>query len=122
MALIAEVACGAAKGAQTVVMLTTSSGTALARHLARAGLPPDTRTEHLLARHDPQAQGVLDAWAGPLRQAIDSLITLCNPQLVVIGGGAGRGQQPWPPWRAVRNPNPGSMPRSSRQCWAMMQA
>ena len=136
MALLGEVACGAATGALNAVMLTigtgiggaiisqgkvlrgtgtagqlghivvdpdglpcvcgrtgcvetTSSGTAFGHHLVAAGLPPDTRAEHLLARDDAQARAVLDAWAGPLRQAIDTLITMCNPQVVVIGGGAG---------------------------------
>ena len=68
---------------------TLSSGTAFATHLAAAGLPADTRAEALLARQDPAAGAVLDAWARPLRAAIDSLISICNPDIVVIGGGAG---------------------------------
>ena len=138
MALLGEAACGAAKGALNVVMLTigtgiggaileqgqvlrgcgtagqlghivvdpdgvpcvcgrigcvetTSSGTAFGGHLACAGLPADTRAEDLMARTDPSARGVLAAWARPLRQAIDSLTTICNPDLVVLGGGAGAG-------------------------------
>lgn len=138
MALLGEVACGAAKGAQNVVMLTigtgiggaileqgqilrgrgtagqlghivvdpdglpcvcgrtgcvetVSSGTAFGHHLAQAGLPAATRAQDLLARDDAESWAVLDAWAGPLHQAVESLITLCNPDLVVIGGGAGGG-------------------------------
>ncbi len=68
---------------------TVSSGTAFATHLAEAGLPPETRAEDLLARQDPVARGVIAAWAVPLRAAIDSLIATCNPDCVVIGGGAG---------------------------------
>jgi glucokinase len=68
---------------------TVSSGTAFATHLAEAGLPPGTRAEDLLARDDAVARGVIAAWAVPLRAAIDSLIATCNPDAVVIGGGAG---------------------------------
>jgi glucokinase len=136
MALLGEVACGAARGARNVVMLTigtgiggaimdqgrilrgrgaagqlghlsvdpqgracvcgrigcvetVSSGTAFGLHLAEAGLPPATRVEDLLARDDAPARAVLTAWAAPLRRAIDSLIATCNPDLVLLGGGAG---------------------------------
>jgi glucokinase len=68
---------------------TVSSGTAFGTHLAEAGLPADTRAEDLLARQDPTARAVIAAWATPLRAAIDSLIATCNPDCVVIGGGAG---------------------------------
>ncbi|MFM2356914.1 MAG: hypothetical protein RLZZ528_2650 [Pseudomonadota bacterium] len=68
---------------------TVSSGTAFATHLAEAGLPASTRAEDLLARDDPTARAVIAAWATPLRAAIDSLIATCNPDCVVIGGGAG---------------------------------
>jgi glucokinase len=68
---------------------TVSSGTAFAMHLAEAGLPADTRVEDLLARDDAASRAVIRAWAAPLRAAIDTLITTCNPDCVVIGGGAG---------------------------------
>lgn len=68
---------------------TTSSGTAFGIHLAEAGLPATTRAEDLLARQDATARRVIDAWARPLRAVIDSLIATCNPDCVVIGGGAG---------------------------------
>lgn len=70
---------------------TVSAGTAFGLHLAEAGLPPDLHAEDLLARDDPAAAQVLDHWARPLRAAIDSLITIVNPDRVVIGGGAGPG-------------------------------
>jgi glucokinase len=68
---------------------TVSSGTAFGQHLAEAGLPPRTRAEALLARSDAPALQVIERWARPLRAAIDSLVTICNPDIVVIGGGAG---------------------------------
>ncbi|MGL5010540.1 MAG: ROK family protein [Paracoccaceae bacterium] len=68
---------------------TVSSGTAFGIHLAEAGLPTDTRAEDLLTRQDATARAVIAAWATPLRAAIDSLIATCNPDCVVIGGGAG---------------------------------
>jgi glucokinase len=68
---------------------TVSSGTAFGVHLAEVGLPATTRAEDLLARQDTVARGVISAWATPLRQAIETLISICNPQVVVIGGGAG---------------------------------
>ena len=40
-------------------------------------------------RDDPRAARVLAAWAGPLRTAIETLVAVCDPDLVVIGGGAG---------------------------------
>lgn len=76
--------CGRAGCVETV-----SSGSAFAVHLAEAGLPPGTRAEALLAREDAVARRVIAAWATPLRAAIDSLIATCNPDCVVIGGGAG---------------------------------
>lgn len=68
---------------------TTSSGTALGRLIAEAGLDAGTRIEDLLTRTDPPARGVVTAWSGPLRRAVDSLISILNPDLVVLGGGLG---------------------------------
>ncbi len=68
---------------------TTSSGTALGRLIADTGLPKGTRVEDLLARSDPPAHAIIAAWAGPLRRAVDSLISILNPDVVVIGGGLG---------------------------------
>jgi glucokinase len=139
MALIAEIAVGAASGRENVAMLTvgtgiggaivqegkivrgrmsagqfghvtvdvhgclctcgrhgcvetTSSGTALSRHLAEAGLAIDTTIDKLLALEaagDKVARGVLIAWAGPLRAAIDSIVAIVDPELVLLGGGLG---------------------------------
>lgn len=70
---------------------TESSGTAFGIHLAEAGLPAHLRVEDLLHRQstDPIAARVLQAWAAPLRRAIDTLITTLAPEAVLIGGGAG---------------------------------
>lgn len=68
---------------------TVSSGTAFGLHLSQAGLPTGTRAEDLLARSDATARGVITAWAQPLRCAIDTLIAICDPECVLIGGGAG---------------------------------
>ncbi|MCF8516828.1 MAG: ROK family protein [Rhodobacteraceae bacterium] len=70
---------------------TVSSGTAFGVHLAEAGLPASTRAHDLLARDEDIARKVIHAWASPLRAAIDTLIATCNPDCVVIGGGAGAG-------------------------------
>lgn len=68
---------------------TVSSGTAFARHLAEAGLPAETRAEALVEREDAAARQVIENWAGPLRQAIDSLVAALAPEVVVLGGGVG---------------------------------
>ena len=71
---------------------TTSSGTALARPVAEAGLPVGTRVEALLMageRGDPVATRVLELWARPLRFAIDSMVAAVAPDVVVLGGGLG---------------------------------
>jgi len=71
---------------------TMSSGTALRRHIAAAGLPESTSVEHLLARaagRDATAKAVLDAWAAPMRAAIDTVVAAFDPDLVVLGGGLG---------------------------------
>ncbi len=72
---------------------TVSSGTALGRHIARAGLGADVTAEQLLARAaagDPVARGILDAWAKPLRAAIDTAVAMFSPDLVLLGGGLGQ--------------------------------
>ena len=71
---------------------TVSSGTALRRHIGEAGLGDTTTAAELLARRDagdPVATGILQEWAGPLRVAIESLVAVLDPQLVVLGGGLG---------------------------------
>jgi glucokinase len=71
---------------------TVSSGTALGRHIAEAGLPATTTATDLLARRDAGdavADTVLRAWALPLRAAIDSLAATLCPETVVLGGGLG---------------------------------
>ncbi len=68
---------------------TTSSGTALSRHLGEAGLDPRTAIGDLLLRTDAAASTVLKRWAGPLRAAIDSLVATLDPERIVLGGGLG---------------------------------
>jgi glucokinase len=69
---------------------TTSSGTALRRHMAQAGLDLTTDVEALLRRDDTRARAVVTAWASPLRHAIDSIVAAVDPELVVLGGSLGR--------------------------------
>jgi glucokinase len=71
---------------------TTSSGTALRRHIAAAGLPRATTVESLLAQSasgDATARGVIAAWAAPMRIAIDTVVAAFDPDMVVLGGGLG---------------------------------
>jgi glucokinase len=157
MALIAEAACGAARGLREAALMTigtgiggavlrggrvlrgratagqlghmtvdagglpclcgrrgcvetTSSGTALGRLVAAAGLPPGTGVDALLARReaDPAAARLLADWAGPLRAAIETLAAVSAPEAVLLGGGLGRaaaaalaGLPPKPSWFPV---------------------
>ena len=71
---------------------TTSSGTALSRHIAAAGLEATTSIENILARSsggDEIATSVLTAWARPMRAAIDTAVAAFDPDLVILGGGLG---------------------------------
>lgn len=71
---------------------TTSSGTALGRHIAAAGLSPATTVETLLARAaegDVTAKDVIARWAAPMRVAIDTAVAAFDPEVVVLGGGLG---------------------------------
>lgn len=67
-----------------------ASGTALGHLVEAAGLPPDTTIESLLARRDDQdAAAILGSWGGAWRAAIDTVVAVLDPQLVLIGGGLG---------------------------------
>jgi glucokinase len=71
---------------------TVASGTALARHIAEAGLADNTSVEmvfDLCRGGDARALHVLKAWAYPLRAALDSAVASFDPELVVLGGGLG---------------------------------
>lgn len=71
---------------------TESSGTSLRRHLDEAGYGPEVRFESVLQQAvsgDSRAVGVLNAWAGPLRAAINTLSAAFDPDVVVLGGGMG---------------------------------
>ena len=69
---------------------TVSSGTALGRHIAEAGLPATTRAEDLVARPDPASRDVIERWIAPLRSGIDSLVATVDPDIIVLGGGLGQ--------------------------------
>lgn len=72
---------------------TTSSGTALARLIAAAQMPSDTRIEDLFRRDvagDAAATAVLLRWARPLRAAIDTAVAAFAPDLVMLGGALGQ--------------------------------
>lgn len=72
---------------------TMSSGTALTRLMAEAGLPPGTTAADLRSRAetgDAAAAALLAGWALPLRAAIDSLVAALDPEIVLLGGGLGR--------------------------------
>ncbi|WP_027144618.1 ROK family protein [Mesorhizobium sp. WSM3626] len=71
---------------------TTSSGTALGRHIARAGFGPNVSVDQLFARDaagDIKARGILETWARPMRAAIDTTVAMFDPDLVLLGGGLG---------------------------------
>ncbi|MDQ0474560.1 ROK family protein [Labrys wisconsinensis] len=75
---------------------TVSSGTALGRHVAAAGLPAGTSADRLFALEaagDPAARRALLAWATPLRAAIESIVAVADPDLVLLGGGLGAAAQ-----------------------------
>jgi glucokinase len=67
-----------------------ASGMALNHLIADAGLGGDT-AEALLERReaDPLAADVLRRWAGAWRDAIDTVVAVVDPDLVVLGGGLG---------------------------------
>jgi glucokinase len=76
---------------------TTSSGTALGRLVAKAGLPAGTTADALLAAAEAGhssarailARTILAAWATPLRSAIGSMVAVTDPDVVILGGGLG---------------------------------
>jgi glucokinase len=76
---------------------TTSSGTALGRLVAKAGLPAGTTADALLAAAQAGqssarailARAILEAWATPLRSAIGSMVAVADPEVVLLGGGLG---------------------------------
>lgn len=72
---------------------TFSSGTALGRLMAEAGFARAMRAANLIAAArggDAVARQVLASWAEPMRRAIESLVAMADPRLVLLGGGLGR--------------------------------
>ena len=69
-----------------------ASGTALNRRMHEAGVAEGTTAEVLLERAangDPVPTEVLAGWAGAWRTAIDTVVAVVDPDLVVLGGGLG---------------------------------
>ncbi len=67
------------------------SGTALSGYIVAAGLPPGTSVETLIDTHgqSPAAAAVLTRWVTSWRHAIDTVVAVLDPDLVVLGGGLG---------------------------------
>jgi glucokinase len=73
---------------------TTSSGTALRRLIHTYGLPPNTLLEDLFNSYesgDALGREVLLQWITPMKMAIDSMISVLDPDVVLLGGGLGEG-------------------------------
>ncbi len=71
---------------------TFSSGTALGRLIAAAGLPATTTVESLLAASatgDPGAADILRDWAAPMQRALETLVAVVDPVRLILGGGLG---------------------------------
>ena len=67
------------------------SGTALSGYIVAEGLPPGTSVETLIDTHgqSPAAAAVLTRWVTSWRHAIDTVVAILDPDLVVLGGGLG---------------------------------
>ncbi|MFD1798158.1 ROK family protein [Paracoccus aurantiacus] len=71
---------------------TQSSGTALGRLIVGEDLPADTQAGDLLARAangEAVPAAILADWAEPMRRALETLVAVADPKLIVIGGGLG---------------------------------
>lgn len=71
---------------------TLSSGTALGQLITKAGLRDTIRAEELHAlalAGDDVAINLLNEWARPFLRAIETLVSVADPRLVIIGGGLG---------------------------------
>jgi glucokinase len=72
---------------------TFSSGTALGQLMAEAGMPKEQRVQDLLIRAEQgnvSAQSLLEVWAAPLHRALQSLVAVADPQMILVGGGLGQ--------------------------------
>ncbi|OBZ94759.1 transcriptional regulator [Pararhizobium polonicum] len=70
---------------------TFSSGTALRRHMNEAGLQATSVSDvfEMAASGNTVAKAVLQAWASPLRVAVDNIAATMDPDVIVLGGGLG---------------------------------
>lgn len=80
---------GRCKCGRSGCLETESSGTALQRHIAEAGIAPGTGIDALLNSDSAAARRAVAAWAAPLRAGLDSLAAAFAPRLFVLGGGLG---------------------------------
>ena len=72
---------------------TFSSGTALGRLIAEAGLASATGAEELwraAEAGDAASRAVLERWASPFRRALETLVAVVDPGVILVGGGLGR--------------------------------
>jgi len=72
---------------------TFSSGTALGRMIAEAGLAPVIEADDLwraAAAGDAVSRKVLERWAAPFRRALETLVAIVDPGTIIVGGGLGR--------------------------------
>lgn len=71
---------------------TFSSGPALRQLITEAHLQDKSRAEDLLAlasKGDAVSTAVLDRWARPFQRALETLVSVMDPRLIVVGGGLG---------------------------------
>lgn len=72
---------------------TFSSGTVLGRLIAEAGLAPAIEADDLwraAEAGDAVSRAVLERWASPFRRALETLVAVVDPGVIVVGGGLGR--------------------------------
>lgn len=72
---------------------TLSSGTALRELIIEANMPPETRVEDLFVMEDSgneAARALLTRWVSPLEMAIESMVAVFGPDIVLLGGGLGK--------------------------------
>lgn len=72
---------------------TFSSGSALREYIKAASFPREVMIEDLFDMEEAgnkQAEEIITTWITPLRSAIDSLVAILHPELVLLGGGLGQ--------------------------------
>ena len=72
---------------------TFSSGTALGRLIAEAGLAAPAEAGDILSAAeagDAASRAMLERWASPFRRALETLVAVLDPGTIIVGGGLGR--------------------------------